>query len=214
MRQAGTLQRESEAERFVDYLLTLDIQARADEGHDGWSIWIIDEAHLERGKNELEDFRRNSDDPKYDRASQAKKLRGETARRDKKIAARTVHMNRRWERPTGRIPVTILLILASCAVTFGSDFGEKAEPVFKYMAIATVFAGEEGVPAWYPDLGLNAIRQGELWRLVTPAFLHFGWLHLLFNMMWLYQLGGQIECYRGRFRFGLLVVVIAALSNF
>lgn len=217
MRQAGTLQREQDAQRFVDYLLTLGVEARADEGHDGWSIWIIDEAHLQRGKDELADYRRNSDDPKYDRASQAKKIRGATARRDKKIAARTVHMGRRWERPTGAMPVTILLILASCAVTFGSNFGRNIEPVITATAIAAVTdAGKDRVK-W--DSGLVDITvEWELWRLVTPIFIHFPimgipFIHLLFNMMWLYQLGGQIEAYRGSLRMLLLVLVIAVISN-
>ncbi|MCH8044973.1 MAG: rhomboid family intramembrane serine protease [Planctomycetes bacterium] len=217
MRQAGTLQREQDAQRFVDYLLTLDVEARADEGSDGWSIWIVDEAHLQRGKDELADYRRNSDDPKYDQAAQAKKIRGRAARRDKKIATRTVHMNRRWERPTGRMPVTILLILASCAVTFGSNFGRKIEPVITATAIAAVTDEGDGFYRWRPGL-VDITEDYQLWRLVTPIFIHFTimgipFIHLLFNMMWLYQLGGQIEVYRGSLRMLLLVLVIAVLSN-
>jgi GlpG protein len=214
MRQVGTLQREQDAGRFVDYLLTLGVEAKADEGSDGWAIWIVDEAHLQRGKDELEDFRRNSDDPKYDRASAARKIRGEAARRDKKVAARTVHMSNRWERPTGGMPLTILLILVSAAATLGSSFGDKADPVLKYLAIAPVFDTDQGERAWIPTHGLTAIRRGEIWRLVTPVFTHFGPIHILFNMMWLYQLGRQIEFRRGPLRLALLVIAIAVLSNF
>ena len=37
------------------------------------------------------------------------------------------------------------------------------------------------------------IRQGEIWRLFTPAILHTQFLHILFNMIWLWVLGKPIE---------------------
>jgi GlpG protein len=52
-----------------------------------------------------------------------------------------------------------------------------------------------------------------LWRLVTPVFLHFGVLHILFNMMWLRNLGGAIEFVRGTRRFLLLFLLLAVISN-
>jgi len=53
----------------------------------------------------------------------------------------------------------------------------------------------------------------QYWRIFTPSFLHFGWLHLVFNCLWLWELGGKIER-----SFGSLVLLaqffsIAAMSN-
>jgi rhomboid protease GluP len=42
---------------------------------------------------------------------------------------------------------------------------------------------------------------GEWWRLVTPAFVHGGLLHLAFNIMALLNLGALAEALTGRLRF-------------
>ncbi len=57
------------------------------------------------------------------------------------------------------------------------------------------------------------IRQGELWRLVTPVFLHANFFHILFNMAWLLMLGKQIEFRIGAFRFIVLSLAIGIFSN-
>ena len=50
------------------------------------------------------------------------------------------------------------------------------------------------------------LKVGQVWRVVTPIFIHLGIMHLVFNMIWLYQLGGVLE---GRYKsasFGGLVL--------
>jgi membrane associated rhomboid family serine protease len=57
------------------------------------------------------------------------------------------------------------------------------------------------------DIGLNNIfleRNGEWYRLLTTGFLHFGIIHLAFNMLLLFQLGQLLEPEIGRIRFALL----------
>lgn len=45
---------------------------------------------------------------------------------------------------------------------------------------------------------------GDWWRLITSGFLHFGIIHLGFNMYLLYMLGQMLEPSIGRLRFGLV----------
>ncbi len=60
---------------------------------------------------------------------------------------------------------------------------------------------------------LNDILRGEVWRLVTPIFLHFGLVHLLFNMTMLWQLGATVEARRGMWRYLAFVLACAVASN-
>jgi membrane associated rhomboid family serine protease len=51
------------------------------------------------------------------------------------------------------------------------------------------------------------VGQGDWWRLITSAFLHYGPLHLGLNMYFLYLIGTPVEQYLGRARFLLLYLV-------
>jgi membrane associated rhomboid family serine protease len=58
---------------------------------------------------------------------------------------------------------------------------------------------ERQLALWPP-----AVADGQLYRLVTAAFLHYGATHLLLNMWALYIVGPPLEMWLGRLRFGAL----------
>jgi membrane associated rhomboid family serine protease len=60
---------------------------------------------------------------------------------------------------------------------------------------------------------LTDVKKGHLWRLFTPMFLHFGILHLGFNLMWLWTLGTMLELRFGGWKFLGLLLAVALLSN-
>lgn len=49
-----------------------------------------------------------------------------------------------------------------------------------------------------------AVADGQYYRLVTSAFLHYGLAHIVFNMWALWAVGPQLEQWLGRLRFGVL----------
>jgi membrane associated rhomboid family serine protease len=52
-----------------------------------------------------------------------------------------------------------------------------------------------------------AVVAGEWWRLVTAGFLHYGPVHLVFNMLALWFIGRDLEQVLGRARFSAVYVV-------
>lgn len=58
---------------------------------------------------------------------------------------------------------------------------------------------ENSLALWPP-----AVADGEYYRLVTSAFMHYGITHILFNMWALYVVGPPLERLLGRLRFGAL----------
>lgn len=60
---------------------------------------------------------------------------------------------------------------------------------------------------------MDSLLQGQFWRLVTPIFLHFGPMHVIFNCLWLLELGRRIEVAQGHWRLLGIVLLVGAGSN-
>ena len=57
------------------------------------------------------------------------------------------------------------------------------------------------------------VSQGQVWRLISPVFIHFGYLHLGFNLMVFFYFGRMIETRGGLLLFVSLFLVSGVLSN-
>ncbi len=58
-----------------------------------------------------------------------------------------------------------------------------------------------------------AVAEGDIWRLLTAAFLHAGILHIAFNMYALYLFGLYVERSLGTMRFVVAYVTMAVASS-
>lgn len=72
---------------------------------------------------------------------------------------------------------------------------------------------QSSVPLKYEGPLFEKIGQGELWRLFTPALLHFDLLHIFFNVLWFFILANQIEFRIGGLRFLVLLLITTIASN-
>ena len=218
MRQLTTLKDEASARRFTAWLLTQKIEARAESEKDGWVIWVMDEDRLAAAKEQLAAYQADPNDARYRTAEKdAAALEREEQQKRERAQKNMVDMSRRWgsgfTQPRSQ-PLVLTLILVCIVVFVLTDWGNQKGPGL----IATLqFCGgaatenAEGLvivqPVW------REILAGEVWRLVTPMLIHFGIAHIIFNMMALYDFGGQVESRIKTGWFLLLVIGLAAFSN-
>ena len=95
------------------------------------------------------------------------------------------------------VPVISLMILTSLVVTglLDTRFGDSVFGLFRMGTIGFM------------------LETGELWRAITPIFLHFGLMHLAFNMVLLWVFGRQLELREGRLTLLLLMLAFAVIPN-
>ncbi|WP_145188214.1 rhomboid family intramembrane serine protease [Planctomycetes bacterium Pla163] len=68
---------------------------------------------------------------------------------------------------------------------------------------------------WLGHYGLHQIWDGAWWGYLTAVFPHVGVLHLVFNLYWLWALGGELERRLGSVGFlGLAAATAFAASGF
>ena len=91
--------------------------------------------------------------------------------------------------------------------------------VFLLFALFGALSSTAALSGWlYEHLGLQgwAVVHGEIWQLVTYAFLHAGLFHILFNLLALWMFGAQLETdwgYSLFMQFYFFCVIGAALTT-
>lgn len=114
----------------------------------------------------------------------------------------------------GMAPVTRFLVVFNILVylvELGSGAGFNADSgwIFNHFALLrdAAYCSEFGLCRASPDLAGAGLMHGEWWRLITSAFLHYGLIHLIFNMLALWWIGGPLEEAIGSRRYVLLYLV-------
>ena len=190
----------AEARRIVDGLLVDGIEAQI-RGDDAASVWVIEHGDLERARTSVQT---RADQTPTELAKGAAARRREQERELEDHAQRRMDLGARWRGvQSSPGPVTLALIAGSVIIALmGLLADADADPMWSLT-----------IDRWDTIVPLQAIRDGEVWRLVTPMFLHFGLFHLVFNMMWLWQLGPQVESNHGSLYFIVLVLVAEIAGN-
>src|SRR5262245_1280530 len=205
MRQLGTLPDGHDARTLADYLAGLSIETRLLQSAGGWELWVCDEDKVARAREEYQAFLANPTDKRFRDGSKAAR-RAEDAREEEARGRPQRHLALEPQRQ-----LTFGLIATSILITVLYHSPQERDLVYKYLFITKIDRIGESRIEWNPTL--PELKRGELWRVITPIFIHFSEVHILFNMLWLFTLGSQLEVRYGPRRLALLVILIAATSN-
>ncbi len=111
-------------------------------------------------------------------------------------------------------PLVFIVIAICLAVAWLTGLGEGG-PYLRALLIVNPFEGSfnmSSVDGRWAAL-LSTISQSEFWRLITPDFLHFSFLHITFNLLMFWVLGGQVERKKGWLSLLTLIIVVSLVSN-
>ncbi|XKM14562.1 rhomboid family intramembrane serine protease GlpG [Orbaceae bacterium ac157xtp] len=180
---------------FADYLATKNITVRVEvDDSNGYSLFLDDVKHdeLEFVKRELEPYLNNPFSNKYQQATWRED-------RDAKVN-RSSFSSQNFKNIFPKISTNGSLTIAVsffCIVVF----------------ILLSIVGDDEVLS-YLGFPISDEYRFEVWRYITPIFIHFSILHILFNLSWWWYLGGMVERYLGVWKLVEVVILTGLLSNF
>ncbi len=208
MREIASFHDERAAKLFADVLCARDIDTEISRSRDGaFTVWVLEERHVEVSRAAWASFDANPDAPEHAAAAGCvdRKVRKEEVEQ-RRSRHEIINVRSSWRSSSSRpAAVTLVLVGLSIAVTLAMALTRRQDLV-TWLSIGT----SDELVAEKP---FSHVLHGEVWRLVTPIFVHLSFVHILFNMWWLLDLGSVIESRIGTARFATLVLLTAALSN-
>ncbi len=175
------------AQAFVDYMATQGVVLTIQQ-HTQTDVWLADESQAERVNAELARFLENPADPRYLAASWT------TGHMDSGLHYQRFPFFATVRERAG--PFTLLL-MAACILVFIIMNVVGDQPVM--IALAWPYG-----PA----------VQYDVWRYFTHALMLFSVLHILFNLLWWWYLGGAVEKRLGSGKLIVITLISALLSGY
>jgi GlpG protein len=202
MRLIGELETVTLADRFADAMLGRGIRVNVEQGESGWLVWVLDDDHAANCRHEFAAFQQNPEDPRFVQlASNASQLRKAELKRRREFRKNYVPLANRWRTPTEWGPVIVALFAGSIWAAVQTSLGSAEIEELSPWLIST-------------DDTLPFLADPKLfWKLFSPCFLHFGAIHLIFNLCATKFFGQMIEHRLGSWWFLLLVLITGGGSN-
>lgn len=179
------------AQAFSDFLSSQNITNIIEQSEFQYPIMIKNENQLAQAKLELALFLDNPNQSKYLSASWKT---GKTEPASSQLAYANASLLSNFKSHGGLFTHGIFI---TCIIIYA-------------LTAFNVFNPMNSLFAFFRQQPFDYI---ESWRFITPAFLHFSLLHIVFNLLWWWQLAGLIEKQQGKQRLILLFLFSAIASN-
>ncbi|ABZ78758.1 Rhomboid family protein [Shewanella halifaxensis HAW-EB4] len=191
MIEIGRLPNGRAAQALIDYLKGLNIDCELVPTEQGVALMIHDQNHFDRAHREFQAFIHNPYDEKYLVAS------WENGNTQTKLDYGNPSLQLVSQFVTGAGPLTLLVFFV-CVIIYGAMSLGFANPIFEQLS----FFG-----------AIPSATLSEFWRLFTPSLMHFSAMHIIFNLLWWWYLGGKIENKIGFTPLFILLIVGGTLPN-
>lgn len=175
------------AQAFVDYMVTLHIDIEVRHQNNQVELWLADTSSEQMVRHELQQFIDNPSDPRYLAAS------WESGSSNANIVYRKSDTLANLRSQAGPLTLSVIVI---CVVVYG---------------LMQVFDNTMFNLLAYPS---DSSQYIQIWRWVSHAFLHFSLMHILFNLVWWWYLGGPLERRLGTGKLLEITVLSAILSGY
>ena len=191
MQVIGLCPNERIAQTFHDYLRSKNIECQLNPTAAGVEIIVIKDSDVQIATTAFEAFMQQPFHPKFTQASWEV---GDTKQRfDYGSASKP--LIKQFMTESGPLS---LMVFSICVTVFGLmylGFGQQL-----YNALS--FYGAT------PD-----DSSGQVWRLITPIFIHFSLSHILGNLLWWWYFGGKVEQRIGKTPLLTLLIAGGILPN-
>lgn len=214
MRIIGHLNEESAARLFVDYLYVKGVDSQMEwDGGDRWEIWVHAEEEFVLARQLLGEFAVNPGAPKFAEVGlQAKKMRREAAEKEdryrKRVKSRAETVAALRRPIIGRLTMGLMAVCIGIFLMMMLDKSAEVK-TRSWLSISTPYLSPDNKD----KEGLWEVRQGQIWRLVTPILMHGSLIHIFFNLWCLKDLGSILEWRLGWRSLLGLILAAAVVSN-
>lgn len=181
----------SHGQVLVDYLCAQQLPCELIEDGSQFCVMLQHEAHLPQAQNILNHYLNAPNDPRYQAAS------WDTGKVNA-VGSSSLTMPYGWFSEALKTPLVTGVLVICMVIFLLMPLRETGMWIYSYLFIVPI-----------KELAVTH----EWWRVLTPAFIHFSFMHIAFNLLWWWILGQQIELRMGRSTLLLLLVTIGVISN-
>ena len=104
------------------------------------------------------------------------------------------------------------LIIFSVLIALASNFGSIIAMIEPFTFTKIIISNQGFISI--AGFDQTFYQDNQWWRLITPMFIHFSPTHLIFNSLWIYILGREIEQLDGKIIFIFLILFASISSNY